>query len=161
MSGPIRIEIYQPPYGQKSDGGERKPATSPVRPPSSLNQTVFAKYAPRLYLEYFRRGIARTFLYEFVDEVHGHRRRPGKELRPTLQQRLAPKPAYTALKSLIGLLKEPGASFVPGNLGRCPTRSTRPSGYDRTQYVRHVLMQRSNGEYLPRALPRDRRLPPT
>ena len=140
---PYSFEIYQPPYGQKSmvateTGYFTGSATH------SLNQTVFAKYAPRLYLEYFRRGIARTFLYEFVDE--GTDTGDKEKNFGLLYNNASPKPAYTALKSLIGLLKEPGASFVPGNLA-VSYQVNPPGGYDRTQYVRHVLMQRSNGEF--------------
>ena len=34
----------------------------------SVPQTVLAKYVPRLFCEYFRQGVPRTFWYDFVDD---------------------------------------------------------------------------------------------
>lgn len=119
---------------------------------NGVSEKVQAKYMPRLFLEFFRKGIPRTCSYEFVDEFAD----PGKTNREAnfglLRHDLTAKPAYTALKNLIQLLKDPGASFTPGKLSyelivrpvqnyREP-KSGRIDNYDRTQYVHHVLLQK-------------------
>jgi len=110
----------------------------------AISENVHAKYMPRLFLEYFRKGIVRTCSYEFVDQ--------GKNLGwmeanfGLLRNDLSPKPAYTALKNMIGLLKDPGASFTPGSLNYTITVNP-PAGYNRTQYVHSVLLQKQNGKF--------------
>jgi len=112
----------------------------------AASEVAFAKYVPRLVCETFRKGVARTYLYEFLDERinpsdtesnFGLVRADGR-----------PKAAYTSLKNLIALLAERGVppSFRPRSLDYTLTIS--PGGaYTRTQYVHHLLLQKSDGSF--------------
>jgi len=110
----------------------------------SVSQVAFAKYIPRLVTEYFRRGIRRTYLYEFLDQ--GADQADPEQNFGLVYNSLTPKPAYTALKSLIGLLAEPGASFTPGSAAYSVSVSD-PGYFYRTWYVHHMLLQKSNGTF--------------
>ncbi|MBW4582681.1 MAG: hypothetical protein KME42_24185 [Tildeniella nuda ZEHNDER 1965/U140] len=146
---PYNFNTYSPPF-------QPKPMASTETGYSTFNQwvseKVHAKYMPRLFLEFFRKNVQRTCSYEFVDEFVD----PGKAKREAnfglLRHDLTPKPAYTAVKNLISVLRDPEASFTPGGLAysldvrpvqnyREPI-SGRVANYDRTQYVHHVLLQK-------------------
>lgn len=72
------------------------------------------RYVPRLLLDYFESGICRTYLYEFIDE--GTSRANREQAFGMLRADGSEKPAYTAVKNMIGILTDPGASFTPGQL---------------------------------------------
>lgn len=94
-----------------------------------VSERAAAKYANRLYLEYFLRGVYRTHLYNFsLDEWSMFLRRDGTV-----------KPAYNAVRNFIQLLKDPGRTFVPGSL------SYSLSG--NLDDVKSVLLQKSNGTF--------------
>ncbi len=61
---------------------------------------------------------------------------------------LTRKLAFTSMKNLIGLLNEkpPAADFTPRPLDFAIQVSAAP-GFDRTQYVHHLLLQKSNGTH--------------
>jgi hypothetical protein len=107
---------------------------APHRPAS---EDAAGIYIPRLYLDYFRRGVARTFAYELVDE---HPDPPRENLEANfglLRNDFSEKPAFVALKRLIALLRDPGPSFKPGALdysieGAPPT-------------LRQVLLEKRDG----------------
>lgn len=96
-------------------------------------------YIPRLYLDYFRRGIARTFAYELVDE---HPDPPRENIEANfglLRNDFSEKPAFVALKRLIALLRDPGPSFKPGALDY--SIEGAPST------LRQVLLQKRDGSF--------------
>lgn len=103
-----------------------------------ISETAAAKYIPRLFLEDFRQGIPRTYLYEFMDEA------PDPSLRdPQMHWGLiradgSEKPAFEALKNLIAELND---SSEPANLNTLTWRlgSVEPQ-------VHQVLLQKSNGQ---------------
>lgn len=146
---PYLFEIAQTPF-------KPKPMVATETGYSTFNngvsEKVHAKYMPRLFLEFFRKGIPRTCSYEFVDEFAD----PGRANREAnfglLRHDLTAKPAYTALKNLIQLLKDPGTNFTPGKLNYelvvRPVQNYREpksgiiANYDRTQYVHHLLLQK-------------------
>lgn len=105
----------------------------------AVSEAAQAKYVPRLYLEYFRRGIARCCHYELLDE--GTTPTDNEQCRGLLRNDLTLKPAYTALKNLLGLLADPGPAFSPGALDLAMTK-VMPSGYNRTNYLRSILFQK-------------------
>ncbi len=96
-----------------------------------------ARYIPRLYLEFYQAGIQRTYLAGLVDE--------GTDLADRemhfglLRNNGAPKPAYAALQNMITILKDPGPSFGPGQLG------FTLSG-DLTN-LKHLLLQKRDGTF--------------
>jgi hypothetical protein len=110
----------------------------------SISLTTHAKYMPRLFAEYFRHGILRTFSYEFYDE--GENLANCEANFGLVKHDLAPKPAYTAISSLIKLLQDNGIPRKPGMLSYSMTVS--PVGaYSRLQYVHDLLLQKSNGDF--------------
>ena len=80
------------------------------------SEEATATYLPRLFLEYFRRGVARTYSYELVDE----RANPGLDESEAhfglLRNDFSEKPAFVALRNTIHILEDPGTSFTPGSL---------------------------------------------
>lgn len=104
-----------------------------------VSEAAAAKYMPRLYLEYFRLGVVKTFAYELLDE----RANPGgtdqEQNFGLLRADYSEKPAYTALKNTLGLLADPGPAFTPA-----PLPYTLEG--DSTD-VRQVLLQKRNGEH--------------
>jgi len=109
-------------------------------------EVVAGRYVPRLFLEHFSRGIVRTYAYELIDqkaapasdgsnpEYHfGLLRNDGTE-----------KPAYVALKNLIGLLEEPPAE--PGDLLFSPG-ALNYSLSGETQAVHRLLLQKRDGRF--------------
>lgn len=140
---PYAFDVYQPPFGSKpmaaTETGYNTSTAS-----KGISEKMHSKYMPRLFLEYFRVGIARTCSYELVDEWN----QPGNPEANygLLRHDLSPKPAYTALKNLIGLVKDPGANFTPGSLDYTLAVNP-PTGYNRTQYVHHLLLQKQDGNF--------------
>jgi hypothetical protein len=69
----------------------------------AVSEATAAAYVPRLYLDFFRAGVERTFLYELVDEWSD----PGHDKRDSnfglLRNDFSPKPAYRSLRELMRL----------------------------------------------------------
>jgi len=103
---------------------------------TGVPEVVSGKYMPRLFFEQWMHGIQRTYVYELVDLHAGG---AGSNSYGLLHSDFSPKPAFTAVRGLIGLLADPGPSFVPGNL------DFTLSG-DLTD-VHHLLLQRRNGTF--------------
>ncbi|NJK52306.1 MAG: hypothetical protein HC936_04805 [Leptolyngbyaceae cyanobacterium SU_3_3] len=88
-----------------------------------------AKYANRLYLEYFLRGVYRTHLYNFsLDEWSLFLRRDGSV-----------KPAYHAVRDFIQVLKDSETAFA--------TKSLRYGLSGDRRDVKSLLLQKQNGHY--------------
>jgi len=94
-------------------------------------------YLPRLYLEYFRRGVRRTFAYELLSE--GTDILDIEDNFGLLRNDYSDKPAMTALRNLIALLEDPGPTFTAGTLNY--TLTTAPGD------VRRVLLQKRDGSF--------------
>ncbi len=98
-------------------------------------ENIGGRYEPRIFLEQFNHEIVRTYQYVFLDEGwSAYYANCG-----LLHADLTPKPAYTAVKSLIGLLADPGGTFTPAPL----TYTLSGGGPD----VHHVLLEKRNGTY--------------
>lgn len=102
-----------------------------------IPEDVAAKYIPRLYLEHFNAGIRRTFAYELIENCEnpnemecnfGLLRNDGSE-----------KPAFVALRNLIGLLKDSNTKFTRGSLDYSLSGDTTD--------VHHTLLQKHDGRF--------------
>ena len=62
---PFAFDIYAPPFAPKPMAATETGYSTFSDGPS---EAAHAKYLPRLFCEYFRKGVQRTFSYEFVDE---------------------------------------------------------------------------------------------
>jgi hypothetical protein len=98
-------------------------------------EDVSGKYLPRLFLEQWLHGIRRTYIYELVDI--------GAQLADNgfglLHNDFSPKPGYNAIKSLLGLLTDPGPAFPLGNL------DYKLSG--NVANVHHLLLEKRDGTF--------------
>lgn len=99
--------------------------------------TVAATYVPRLFLHYFDIGVARTHLYELVDQDGTDHPESSFGL---LDHDFRPKPAYHVLRRLVQAVADPGRSFEPGRL------DYRIIGSD--PLVHDVLLQRRDGTFV-------------
>lgn len=70
---------------------------------------------PRILAEHFDAGIERTFIYELLDQFDEPERTESNF--GLLQHDYAPKPPFSAIVNLIGLLEDPGPAFDPTPLG--------------------------------------------
>ena len=73
----------------------------------SISEQAAGTYMPRLYFEYFRRGVRRTFAYELVDEWAEPELRQRESHFGLLRNDFSEKPAYSALRNTIDLLEAP------------------------------------------------------
>jgi hypothetical protein len=73
-----------------------------------------AKYTLRNLLAMWNHGVARTYIYELIDE--GTDPTNKEDNFGLLYNNAAPKPAYTALRNLIALLADHGPAFAPQSL---------------------------------------------
>jgi hypothetical protein len=106
-------------------------------PPTS--ERAAGIYMPRLYLDYFRRGIARTFTYELLDQHPDESRENNEANFGLLRNDFSEKPAFVALKRLIALLRDPGPGFKPDSLNYSVEGA--PSS------LRQVLLQKRDGSF--------------
>ena len=104
-----------------------------------ISELAAAKYVPRLYLEYFNRGIQRSFLYELINERQDTTQEQNFGL---LRNNGSPKPAFDSLKNLITLLKDPGPNFAPQALSYSlsGTGALSPT-------LHHTLLQKRDGRF--------------
>jgi hypothetical protein len=97
------------------------------------------KYIPRLFFEYFNRGIERTYLYEFIDSYPNPQRDERDLHFGLLRNDGTEKPAYVALKNLIDLLEDPGPDFETGSLDYSLSGNTAD--------VHRTLLQKRDGRF--------------
>ena len=89
----------------------------PVREQLGVDEATQGKYTPRLLLLYFAWGVERTFLYELLDQSPDTNRSNPESDYGLVRNDFTWKPAATAIKSLLGLLGEPGQeAFKPAPL---------------------------------------------
>jgi hypothetical protein len=101
-------------------------------------EDVEGKYMPRLILEQLLHHIRRTYIYELVDV--GTKVNANEAAFGLVHNDGSKKPAYVALKNLIGLTIDRGSSPALGDL------SFQLSGD--TSNVHHLLARRGDGSYL-------------
>jgi uncharacterized protein YjdB len=102
-----------------------------------VSETAQGKYVARLYLDYFNAGIIHTSVYELIDE-----RSDGTNAEMNyglLHNDGSPKPAYTALKNMLGLLADPGSTYSPSTLSYSLAGATST--------IRHALFQKRDGRF--------------
>jgi hypothetical protein len=70
-----------------------------------------AKYMGRLLFEYYNRGVKRTNMYELIDQ--GVSSTDREQNWGLIKNNGTIKPAFTMVKNIIALLKDPGPGFTP------------------------------------------------
>jgi hypothetical protein len=102
----------------------------------SIPEGVAAKYLPRLLLEQWMHGIARTYLYQLLDL--GSERFSDNSfglMHPDFSAKLG----YNAISSLLKLLSDPGPPFQPGSLDFSLSGDL--------SNIHHVLLQKRDGTF--------------
>ena len=94
---------------------------------------VKARYTTRVLFETWNAGVTRTYLYQFLDAGID-----GFQTYGLIDDALKPKPAYTAVASLIAHLRDPGRPFALTPLTYTLVGSTR---------LHHTLLQRRDRSY--------------
>lgn len=111
----------------------------------NVPRDVVGRYMPIMLLEHLRAGIVRTFLYELADF-------PRSGGYGMLEQDGAPKPAFTAVKSLLNLLNDPGPPHEPAALAYDvdgDSADTRHLAFQKRNGVYYVAVWRSRPSYDP------------
>jgi hypothetical protein len=102
----------------------------------SVPEAVAAKYLPRLLLEQWTHGIARTYLYQLLDL--GSERFSDNSFG-LMHSDFSAKPGYSAVSSLLKLLSDAGPPFQPGSLDFSLSGDL--------SNVHHVLLQKRDGTF--------------
>lgn len=115
--------------GPPAGAGENKP----------VSEEASAVYMPRLFFEYWTRGIVRTFSYELLDDHANSELTEPEDHYGLLRNDLSEKPAFVALQNTIAILADPGDAFTPGSL----QYSLSVGGAT----LRSTLLQRRDGSF--------------
>lgn len=131
-----RVSGDRPVYVTESGYHNALNTDSGHRPTS---EEATATYLPRMFLEYFRRGIPRTFAYELIDEWADPAKRNAEANFGLLRNDYSEKPAFTALSNLIAVLGDSGPAF-----------STTPLDYSvagAPSDLRQLVLQKRDGSH--------------
>jgi hypothetical protein len=103
------------------------------------SEAAAATYLPRMFLEYFRRGVPRTYSYELIDLWPDPARRDLEANFGLLRNDYTEKPAFRRLANLIAVLSDPGPAHPVKPLDL--TVAAGPSE------LRRLLLQKRDGSY--------------
>jgi hypothetical protein len=142
------VDTFLPKY--RTISGDRPMIASETGYHNAINQgagghrpaseEAAGKYVPRLLLELFNRGFARTYLYELIDSASdASRTKPDANLSP-LRHDGSEKPAFRALTNLLRITDDPGPRFEPRSLDY--TLGGSKAGLHQT------LLQKRDGTFL-------------
>jgi hypothetical protein len=137
------LPAYSAPSGGKpmvaSESGYNNAVNAAGGGHRPVSELAAGAYLPRLLLEYFNHGIARTYLYELIDV----RADPAADQPDAnfglLRNDGSEKPAYRAVQSLLWLLDDPGPSFAPQALDYTLSGDT--------DSVHQTLLQKRDGRF--------------
>jgi hypothetical protein len=104
-----------------------------------VTEAAQAVYVPRIFLEQFRRGVARTYSYELLNQFSDPKLTERESNFGLLRNDLTKKPAFEALQNLIAILKDSGSGAAPGSLDY--------SLEGNQENLRQLLLQKSDGSY--------------
>jgi hypothetical protein len=110
-------------------------AASTGQPP--VSEQAAAVYLPRALVAAFGAGVRRTFMYELLDEKPDPGLHDSEQHFGLLRNDLSPKPAFTAIKTLIAAVRSsPGSGS-----GLLPWDLRAPDDAD----VQHLMLARRDG----------------
>ena len=105
-----------------------------------VSEAAAGVYVPRMFMEYFRHGVPRTYAYELIDGQPDPERTDPERNFGLLRNDGTRKPAFTATRNLLTILRDNGAAS--GRLSftlRCESGCTAP--------LRHLLLRKTTGDY--------------
>ncbi|MFV0458030.1 MAG: hypothetical protein ACK5MT_04545 [Actinomycetales bacterium] len=100
-------------------------------------EDVVADYMPRLLLEYYSRGVPRTYFYEFADE--GVNTTDHEDNFGLVRMDYSRKPAFDSMQYLLSTMSDPGGS---------PRLEPLRLSVSADQPVQYLLTRKSDGSYL-------------
>jgi hypothetical protein len=103
-------------------------------------EDVAGVYTPRILLEHILNGDKRVYTYELVDEFDDPGKTDVESNWGLMRHDWTPKPAYTAMKNLLGLVSDAGPAFTPTAL---PVKVAGFPGDGK-----YLLTQKRNGQYV-------------
>ena len=117
--------------------------------PGFTSEELQAKYIPRMFLEDFRLGIKRTYLYQFLDNTPNSEPGDPDESFGLLRYDLSEKPAYGALKVLTAMLLRvtPSGRAISSDFELSLTIAGVTEFPDASR-VHHLLIRRKDGTLL-------------
>jgi hypothetical protein len=115
-----------------------EPSSTTVQPP--VSETAGAVYELRTLLEHFKSGIGRTYLYELIDTEPDAAAADPEQHYGLLRSDFSPKPAFTALRNLLGFV---GQGIPPRGL-----RALRLDVTGDATHVRQLVLERDDGTYV-------------
>lgn len=146
---PLYVGYVQPQYPSMkyaiTETGFHSALNNPPNKHKPTARQAEAIYMPRLYLEYFRCGILRSYKYQFADdrteEEAQKRSQPVQEAHfGYVDYEMDPKPSYHAVKNLLAILHDEKAEgFQP--------QSLQYSVEGPKDELRHLLLQKTNGDF--------------
>jgi len=128
---PWALRLANQGYGRKIVITTETGYNNNSRAVDAVPEDISAIYLPRVLLEQWRAGIARTYLYELLSvgpDDYGLLRKDGTA-----------KPGFYAVSNLLTLMDDPGKTFVPGSLEYSIT------GGDSS--LHHLLLQKHDGAF--------------
>ncbi len=137
--------------------GDRPAAATETGYPTDkahTSEALQARYLPRLYAEYFARGIRRTYIYQLVDTELDPKREDPEQSFGLLRADLSERPAYTALAEFTGLLRgdrtgcdqaKPGHDVADLGLD-LSVQGT--NAYPDTTRLKHLFLRQNQGRLL-------------
>lgn len=113
------------------------------------SEELQAKYLPRLYAEYFRIGLKRTYLYQLLDSAQDPTGRDPEASFGLLRYDLSERPAFRTVAALTRLLARPAGpgGAVPGAL-RLTLTVTGVGDFPDASRVHHLLLRRPDNSLL-------------
>ena len=143
---PDAYRAYRPIYGPAPMAATE---TGYPSGPYFTSEALQAKYLPRLYAEYFRLGIKRTFVYQLLDDFQDPTERSADASFGLLRYDLSERPAFGAVAALARLLaapRGPGKPVPPGL--RLTLRVDGAGAFPDASRVHHLLLRRADGTLL-------------
>lgn len=139
---PVALSVYATPFSPKP-----MMATETGYPTSAegTSEALQAKYVPRLFAEYFRLGVKRTYLYSLIDDSDERDGTFG-----ILRRDLRPKPAYRALASLMRTLTSQAdghGALQPGPKTSIVIRARGSGAFTDASFLHSLLLHDSKDHF--------------
>ena len=109
---------------------------------NGISEIAAGRYTPRLFLEYFNRGIERTYIYELLNKQLDPSSSDRKGSWGLLKADGSRKKAFTATRNLINILKESDTQTSNSSL-----ESLDYTLQGDTTDINHTLLQKKDGKF--------------
>lgn len=143
------LDVTSIPYSLKTCGKDKPLMATEtgyqnaLKHPKGISERAAARYMTRLLLEYFNRGIKRTYTYELINLKPNPQLDEREHNWGLLRANGSPKQAFIAIRNLIELLHDPEAQG---------SKSISLSSLDYTlkgnkEDINHTLLQKKDGKF--------------